>query len=41
LSLKYISLDVPVDTRRKDLFEVEVITLTSLSDESLYDLSVR
>jgi len=41
LSFKYISLDVPSKIRRKDLYRVEVISLTSLSVESLYGVSGR
>lgn len=41
LSFKHISLNVSVNTRKKGLFEVEVINLTSLSVESLYGLSGR
>jgi len=40
LSFKHF-YDVLVNTRRKDLFEVEVISLTSLSVESLNGLSGR
>jgi len=41
LSFKYISLDVPDKTSRKDLYEVETIILTSLSVESIYCVSGR
>jgi hypothetical protein len=41
LSFKYISLDVPDKTSRKDLYEVEAISLTSISVESVDGVSGR